>query len=154
MSLVSRHLFCTMKVQLLSAACALLALTTQCSAFGVAVPHTASRICIPGQTESTTRLNIFGNLKGAFPNDDSLGKVDATPGLKGVSGMNSWRDHCLVRHELCQICSHPLLIHFRIANERTCGIGRDQTSASAPSTASQSRRWPAKRCRKWPQRHE
>lgn len=108
-----------MKVQLLSAACALLALTTQCSAFGVAVPHTASRICIPGQTESTTSLNIFGNLKGAFSNDDSLGKVDATPGLKGVSGMNSWRDHCLVRHELCQICSHPLLIHIFALPTRT-----------------------------------
>ena len=86
-----------MKVQLLSAACALLALTTQCSAFGVAAPHTASRICIPGQTESTTRLNIFGNLKGAFSNDDSLGKVDATPGLKGVSGMNDWLARALYR---------------------------------------------------------
>ena len=101
-----------MKVQLLSAACALPALTTQCSAFGVAAPHTASRICIPGQTESTTSLNIFGNLKGAFSNDDSLGKVDATPGLKGVSGMNSWRDHCLVRHGIVSNLLTPFTHSF------------------------------------------
>ena len=74
-----------MKVQLLSAACALLALAPQCSAFGVAVPSSVIRRSSAGQTESTTSLNIFGNLKGAFSNDDSLGKVDATPGLKGVS---------------------------------------------------------------------
>ena len=71
----------TMKVQLLSAACALLALAPQCSAFGVAMPSSVMR--------STTSLNIFGNLKGAFSNDDSLGKVDATPGLKGVSRVES-----------------------------------------------------------------
>ena len=91
-----------MKVQLLSAAymyaCALLALATQCSAFGVAVPPSSTRSCSTSQTESTTTsLNIFGNLKGAFSNDDSLGKVDATPGLKGVSGMNDWLARALYR---------------------------------------------------------
>ena len=95
-----------MKVQLLSTAyaCALLALATQCSAFGVAVLPSAIRSCSTTQTESTTSLNIFGNLKGAFSNDDSLGKVDATPGLKGVSGMNGWLARALSRSMCLTLC--------------------------------------------------
>lgn len=143
--ITSTCIFCTMKVQLLSA-CALLVLATQCSAFGVVVPLSATR-------SRSTSLNIFGNLKGAFSNDDSLGKVDATPGLKGVSGMDGWLARALSR-SIC-IVPHLLIpcIHSFSHCQRTC-CGRDQTSATAPSTASPSRQWPAKRCRRWPQRHE
>ena len=80
----------------------------QCSAFGVVVPHSAPRICSASQTESTTSLNIFGNLKGAFSNDDSLGKVDATPGLKGVSGINDWRGSIVSFDMYCVTSSHAI----------------------------------------------
>ena len=69
-----------------AAACALLVLAApQCSAFGILVPSSVITRSSAGTTESTTAtpLHMFGNLKGAFSNDKSLGKVDASPGLKG-----------------------------------------------------------------------
>ena len=77
-------------LELFAATCALLVLAaSQCLAFGGSSTIAPSPFSIArgrGSAESTTTsLHIFGNLKGAFGNDESLGKVDSTPGLKGVS---------------------------------------------------------------------
>lgn len=75
-------------LELFAATCALLVLAeSQCSAFGSSstiAPFSIARGRGSGES-TTTSLHIFGNLKGAFGNDESLGKVDSTPGLKGVS---------------------------------------------------------------------
>uniref|UniRef100_A0A7S2HL78 2Fe-2S ferredoxin-type domain-containing protein n=1 Tax=Helicotheca tamesis TaxID=374047 RepID=A0A7S2HL78_9STRA len=51
------------------------------SGFGVTTPRSSSGL------SSSTSLNIFGGLKGAFANDDSLGAVE-NAGLKGGPNEN------------------------------------------------------------------